>query len=257
MFWREAPDASDLRAQGPGCGARSYPDDCAAAQEARPELPRGPFLVVGLARSGQAAARLLAGRGEAVVGVDSGASGWGCRASGGWCRSLFGCRRTCAPRWGADGGEEPGGAAGGAGDRGGAGAGDRRGWGAGGCLEGDSQSVRRGDRDEREDDDRRAAGARLPDGWGAGGGSGERGDAALCAGWGDRCGCDRDLRGVELSAGGQRCLCARVRGLPQPRAGPPRPAQGSGVLSGGQAADLCQPGQRRPGDLQRRRSGAL
>jgi UDP-N-acetylmuramoylalanine--D-glutamate ligase len=38
----------------------------------RPELPRGPFLVVGLARSGQAAARLLAGRGEAVRGVDSG-----------------------------------------------------------------------------------------------------------------------------------------------------------------------------------------
>jgi UDP-N-acetylmuramoylalanine--D-glutamate ligase len=38
----------------------------------RPPLPRGPFLVVGLARSGQAAARLLAGRGEAVKGVDSG-----------------------------------------------------------------------------------------------------------------------------------------------------------------------------------------
>jgi UDP-N-acetylmuramoylalanine--D-glutamate ligase len=38
----------------------------------RPELPNGPFLVVGLARSGQAAARLLAGRGEDVIGVDSG-----------------------------------------------------------------------------------------------------------------------------------------------------------------------------------------
>jgi UDP-N-acetylmuramoylalanine--D-glutamate ligase len=37
----------------------------------RPELPDGPFLVVGLARSGQAAARLLAGRGEDVIGVDS------------------------------------------------------------------------------------------------------------------------------------------------------------------------------------------
>jgi len=32
----------------------------------------GPFLVVGLARSGQAVARMLAGRGEKVVGVDSG-----------------------------------------------------------------------------------------------------------------------------------------------------------------------------------------
>ena len=38
----------------------------------RPPLPEGPFLVVGLARSGAAVARLLAGRGERVVGVDSG-----------------------------------------------------------------------------------------------------------------------------------------------------------------------------------------
>ena len=37
----------------------------------RPPLPSGPFLVVGLARSGIAAARLLAARGETVVGVDS------------------------------------------------------------------------------------------------------------------------------------------------------------------------------------------
>jgi UDP-N-acetylmuramoylalanine--D-glutamate ligase len=36
-------------------------------------MPEGPFLVAGLARSGQAAARLLAGRGETVRGVDSGA----------------------------------------------------------------------------------------------------------------------------------------------------------------------------------------
>ncbi|HEY7152074.1 MAG TPA: Mur ligase family protein, partial [Solirubrobacterales bacterium] len=38
----------------------------------RPPLPGGPYLVVGLARSGQAAARLLAGRGEEVAGCDSG-----------------------------------------------------------------------------------------------------------------------------------------------------------------------------------------
>jgi UDP-N-acetylmuramoylalanine--D-glutamate ligase len=37
----------------------------------RPPLPEGPFLVVGLARSGQAAARLLAGRGKPVRGMDS------------------------------------------------------------------------------------------------------------------------------------------------------------------------------------------
>jgi UDP-N-acetylmuramoylalanine--D-glutamate ligase len=40
---------------------------------ARPPLPPGPFLVVGLARSGQAAARLLAARGERVVATDAAA----------------------------------------------------------------------------------------------------------------------------------------------------------------------------------------
>lgn len=38
----------------------------------RPPLPPGPYLVVGLARSGRAAARMLAARGERVRGVDSG-----------------------------------------------------------------------------------------------------------------------------------------------------------------------------------------
>lgn len=38
----------------------------------RPQIPDGPYLVVGLARSGQAAAKLLAGRGYDVVGVDAG-----------------------------------------------------------------------------------------------------------------------------------------------------------------------------------------
>ncbi len=38
----------------------------------RPELPPGPYLVVGLARSGIAAARMLAGRYYKVIGVDSG-----------------------------------------------------------------------------------------------------------------------------------------------------------------------------------------
>jgi UDP-N-acetylmuramoylalanine--D-glutamate ligase len=39
----------------------------------RPPLPEGPFLVVGLARSGAAIAAALAERGETVLGVDSGA----------------------------------------------------------------------------------------------------------------------------------------------------------------------------------------
>ncbi|MGZ8667163.1 MAG: Mur ligase family protein, partial [Solirubrobacterales bacterium] len=38
----------------------------------RPAVPPGPFLVVGLARSGVAAARMLLARGEEVIGVDSG-----------------------------------------------------------------------------------------------------------------------------------------------------------------------------------------
>ncbi|HSJ18822.1 MAG TPA: UDP-N-acetylmuramoyl-L-alanine--D-glutamate ligase [Solirubrobacterales bacterium] len=38
----------------------------------RPALPEGPFLVVGLARSGSAVARALTRRGEEVMGVDSG-----------------------------------------------------------------------------------------------------------------------------------------------------------------------------------------
>jgi UDP-N-acetylmuramoylalanine--D-glutamate ligase len=42
------------------------------ARKPRPPLPPGPFLVVGLARSGCAAVRLLAGRGEVVRGADSG-----------------------------------------------------------------------------------------------------------------------------------------------------------------------------------------
>lgn len=40
---------------------------------ARPPLPGGPYLVVGLARSGVAAALALRARGETVVGVDAGA----------------------------------------------------------------------------------------------------------------------------------------------------------------------------------------
>jgi UDP-N-acetylmuramoylalanine--D-glutamate ligase len=44
-----------------------------SSSKTRPPLPAGPYLVVGLARSGQAAARALAGRGEEVIGCDSGA----------------------------------------------------------------------------------------------------------------------------------------------------------------------------------------
>lgn len=42
------------------------------AAKVRPPLPDGPFLVVGMARSGTAVAAMLAGRGEAVIGCDAG-----------------------------------------------------------------------------------------------------------------------------------------------------------------------------------------
>ncbi len=48
------------------------PGDPSASHRPRPAVPGGPYLVVGLARSGQAAARLLASRSEEVVGSDSG-----------------------------------------------------------------------------------------------------------------------------------------------------------------------------------------
>jgi len=44
----------------------------APTERFRPGVPPGPYLVVGLARSGQAAARLLASRSEQVLGCDSG-----------------------------------------------------------------------------------------------------------------------------------------------------------------------------------------
>src|SRR5687768_16500192 len=43
------------------------------ASSPRPPLPPGPFLVVGLARSGIAAALALRARGEEVIAVDAGA----------------------------------------------------------------------------------------------------------------------------------------------------------------------------------------
>jgi UDP-N-acetylmuramoylalanine--D-glutamate ligase len=46
--------------------------DAPPPKKPRPQLPAGPYLVVGLARSGCAAARLLAARHETVIGVDSG-----------------------------------------------------------------------------------------------------------------------------------------------------------------------------------------
>src|SRR5689334_1970608 len=53
--------------------------ECVAVIE-RPPLPPGPFLVVGLARSGVAAALALRARGGEVIGCDSGPVADGARA---------------------------------------------------------------------------------------------------------------------------------------------------------------------------------
>ena len=47
----------------------------AGAPKPRPPLPGGPYLIVGLARSGVAAALVLRARGEEVIGCDAGAPG--------------------------------------------------------------------------------------------------------------------------------------------------------------------------------------
>ena len=124
----------------------------------RPPLPGGPWLVVGLARSGAAAARALWARGEPVIGVDAGepAEAAGLREEGieVWT-GVDGLGRA-AP--GAGGRQEPGRAARGAGDRRGA---RELGLPVLGELELGWRlaraPVRRGHRDQRQDDDGRAA----------------------------------------------------------------------------------------------------
>ena len=58
---------------------RSYSD--VAGTDPRPPLPDGPFLIVGLARSGVAAAEALLAAGARVYGTDS--------------RNSCGCRQAC------------------------------------------------------------------------------------------------------------------------------------------------------------------
>ena len=62
----------------------------------RPPLPGGPYLVVGLARSGVAAALALRARGEEVIGCDAGAPRHARADRGG--REAFGRRRRSPPR---------------------------------------------------------------------------------------------------------------------------------------------------------------
>ncbi len=104
--------------------------------KSRPPLPEGPFLVVGLARSGRAVAQLLAARGEEVRGVDSGHPAGAAGLEGVRRRSCSGCGWIGTARRSADGRQEPRGSPGGGGDRGGAGAWDRGRRGVGARLAG-------------------------------------------------------------------------------------------------------------------------
>ena len=128
----------------------------------RPPLPEGPFLVVGLARSGPgrraAAGRARGGGAGGRLGPPRG----GGRACGGGRRSRPGYGWIGSTGWDADRRQEPGRAPGGAGDRGRAGAGHRRDRRARAGLAGDPEPLPRRDRDQRQDDRRRAARPRLP-----------------------------------------------------------------------------------------------
>ena len=152
------------------------------AKEIRPPLPRGRFLVVGLARSGQAAARMLAARGETVRAVDSGHPRGGGRAGGGRRRSLPGYGWSGTARGDADRRQEPGSSPGGAGDRRRAGAGDRGGGGGRARLAGAAEPLRRRHRHQRQDDHGRAARPPLPQRRRAGRGGRQRRHRALGAG---------------------------------------------------------------------------
>ena len=123
----------------------------------RPPLPPGPWLVVGLARSGAAAARALWARGEPVIGVDAGEPPEAQAAARRGHRDLDRRRRARRAAAGARRREEPGRAARGAGDRAPRASRACRcsaSWSsAGGCR----TPVRRRHRHERQDDDVRAA----------------------------------------------------------------------------------------------------
>ena len=130
----------------------------------RPPLPTGPFLVVGLARSGAAVARLLAGRGERVLGCDQGTPDEAEGLAQAGVEVSLNVDGTALLDEVEDRGQEPRRASGRARDRRGARAwpgGDRR---AGARLARDPERLQRRHRDQRQDDHGRAARPRPPPG---------------------------------------------------------------------------------------------
>ena len=139
-------------------GAMSAPPP----RKPRPPLPAGPFLVVGMARSGVAAARMLAERGEAVVGVDSAHPDGAAGLSAEGVEVVLDTDGLAQLEEARTVVKSPGVPRGGAGDRGGAGAGSRCNRRARARLAGDPEPLPRGHRDQRQDDHRRAARPYLP-----------------------------------------------------------------------------------------------
>ncbi len=246
-----------IRRQGPrGSVGEPRTDARTAATQAPPGAARG-------AVPGRRAGPLRGGRGEAArrprragarlrLRLPRG----GGRAGRSGRRSQSGCGRNRAPGGNPDGRQEPRGAPGGRRDRRRPRArpgGDRR---ARARLAGDPQPLRRRHRDQRQDDGDRAARAHLPHRRRAGRRRRQRRHAAGVAGRRPRPVGDRGLRMLELPARGRGGVRARVRGLPQPGARPPRPPPDSGGLPRREAADLRPAGQRGRRGLQRRRAGA-
>ena len=198
----------------------------------RPPLPPGPYLVVGLARSGVAAALALraARPGERVVAVDSGRpaealadagrAGAGGRRSPpriGWNPSLGGIAAASHAR------QEPRGPAGCARRRARAQSGTRGHRGAGARMAARAERVHRRDGHQRKDDDGRADRCDAPRGRRPRGRGRQRRHAGQLPRRHHRPGSDGRLRGVELPARGLDRVRARGRRVPELLGGPPRP----------------------------------
>ncbi len=67
--------ADPIQGRKNGVGGEEITVEYVRSTKGRPPLPEGPFLVVGLARSGVAAARALKAHGQTVFGIDSGEPG--------------------------------------------------------------------------------------------------------------------------------------------------------------------------------------
>ena len=219
------------------------------APKPRPPLPGGPYLIVGLARSGVAAALVLRARGEEVIGCDAGppgtpalddaaerlsaagvevhldASGDALAARAGTLIKSPGVPQNAPVVAAARAGGVP----------------VVRG--ARARLAAVGERIRGGDGHQWQDDDHRVDRPYSPRGGSAGRGGRQRRDRADVAGGGGAGAGHHRVRGVLVPARGHDRLRARGRGAAQPRARPPGPPRDVCGLRRRQAEDLRQPGQ--------------